>query len=572
MPKLVVAAVLLSAVALFAQSPADAAPKPADMVLINGKVVTLDAKNLQTDAIAIRDGKIAGIGSNAFIRKTIGPSTKVIDLKGALAVPGLIEGHGHFNGIGRMKMELNLRDAQTWDDIVAKVADAVSKAKPGDWIIGRGWHQEKWTKPPAPSILGFPVHDALSKVSPDNPVILTHASGHAAFVNAAAMKLAGITRSTPDPSGGEIAKDSSGNPTGLLKEQASGLVQRARAAADRNKTPADREADTRRELELAAQECLSKGLTSFQDAGSPFSTIDVMRKMAAEGKLGIRLWVMIGDSNAAIEKGIAKYKVSGESGGFLTVHAIKKYMDGALGSRGAWFLEPYTDQPDTSGFRTGDPGDMRRTAEIAIAHGLQLCVHAIGDRANRETLDLYEQIFKENPDKKNLRWRIEHAQHLSEDDIPRFAKLGVIASMQGIHATSDAPFVIPRLGPKRAEEDAYVWRKLIDSGAIVSNGTDAPVEDVDPLPNYYATVTRRLKDGTTFYPAQKMTRLEGLRSLTVQPAYAGFEEKTKGSLVTGKPADITVIDRDLLLVPDDQLPGARVLYTIVGGKIAYQAK
>jgi predicted amidohydrolase YtcJ len=569
----IAAALFFAAATLTAQKAAqEPAPKPADMVLINGKVVTLDAKNLQTDAIAIRDGNIAGIGSNAFIRKTIGPSTKVIDLKGALAVPGLIEGHGHFAGVGRTRLELNLRDAQTWDDIVAKVADAVKKAKPGEWIIGRGWHQEKWSKPPAPSILGFPVHDTLSKASPDNPVILTHASGHAVFVNAAAMAKAGITRTTPNPSGGEIAKDSSGNPTGLLAEQAQGLVQRARAMADREKTPAQREADTRQELELAAEESLSKGLTTFQDAGSPFSTIDVMRKMADEGKLGIRLWVMIGDSNAAIEKNIAKYKVTGESGGFITVRAIKKYMDGALGSRGAWFLEPYTDQPDTSGFRTGDAADMRRTAEIAIAHGLQLCIHAIGDRANRETLDLYEQIFKENPEKKNLRWRIEHAQHLSAEDIPRFAKLGVIASMQGIHCTSDAPFVIPRLGPKRAEEGAYVWRKLIDSGAVVSNGTDAPVEDVDPLPNYYASVTRRLKDGTIFYPAQKMTRLEALRSMTVQPAYAGFEERTKGSLVTGKLADITVIDRDILTVPDDKIPGAKVLYTIVGGKIAYQAK
>ena len=565
-----IAALLLFAVTLVAQP--QAAPKPADMVLINGKVVTLDAKNLQADAIAIRDGKVAGIGTNVFIRKTIGPSTKVIDLKGALVVPGLIEGHGHFTGVGRMRMELNLRDAQTWDDIVAKVADAVKKAKPGEWIIGRGWHQEKWTKPPAPSILGFPVHDALSKVSPDNPVILTHASGHAAFVNAAAMTRAGITRTTPDPNGGEIAKDSSGNPTGLLKERAAGLVERAHSMADRDKTPAQREADTRREIELAAEESLSKGLTTFQDAGSSLSTVDVMRKMAAEGKLGIRLWVMINDSNTAIEKGLKKYRTIGESGEFVTVRAIKKYMDGALGSRGAWFLEPYSDQPDTSGLRTGDAADMRRTAEIAIANGWQLCIHAIGDRANRETLDLYEQIFKENPEKKNLRWRIEHAQHISEEDIPRFGKLGVIASMQGIHCTSDAPFVIPRLGPKRAEEGAYVWRKLMDSGAIVSNGTDAPVEDVDPIANYYATVTRRLKDGTTFYPAQKMTRLEGLRSMTVQPAYAGFEEKTKGSLVTGKLADITVIDLDILTAPDDKLPGARVLYTIVGGKIAYQAK
>ncbi len=560
---------MLVAAAGFAQTPSVPAP---DMILVNGKVVTLDTAHPVAQAIAIRNGKITVVGRDPEIRKSAGPKTQVIDLHGALAVPGLIEGHGHFVGLGRMKMELNLRDAQTWDEICAKVAEAVKQAKPGEWIVGRGWHQEKWTKPPAPSIMGFPVHDALSKVSPNNPVVLTHASGHASFVNQAAMAKAGITRATPDPPGGEIAKDSSGNPTGLLNERAAGLVARAQALAERDRTPAEREETARKELELAAEESLSKGITTFQDAGSNIATMELMRKMAAEGKIGVRLWVMMRDSNANLEKNMAKLKIVGDAKGFVTVRAIKRQIDGALGSRGAWFLEPYTDQPATSGLNTEDLADVKQTAELAIANGLQLCVHAIGDRANREVLDLYEQTFKEHPDKKNLRWRIEHAQHLSAEDIPRFGKLGVIASMQAIHCTSDARFVIPRLGAKRAEEGAYVWRKLIDSGAVVTNGSDAPVEDVDPLPGFIAAVTRKLKDGTTFYPDQRMTRLEALKSFTIQNAYAGFEEKEKGTIQVGKLADITVIDRDIMTLTDDKLTGARVLYTIVGGKVAYQAK
>ena len=540
-----------------------------DLILVNGKVVTLDDKHPQAQALAAAGGKITAVGTDAEIRRLAGPSTKVVDLKGALAVPGLIEGHGHFSGLGDSLMVLNLRGAHSWDDIVAQVGAAVKNAKPGDWIVGRGWHQEKWDKPPVPSVHGFPVHAALSGVSPNNPVVLEHASGHAVFVNDAALKAAGITRDTKDPEGGEVARDGSGNPTGLLNERAQGLLGPARNAAESKRTPAEREARARQQLELAAKDALSKGLTTFQDAGSPFSTIDLMRKMAAEGRLGIRLWVMMRDSTAAMERNIPRYRVIGASNDFLTVRAVKRQIDGALGSRGAWLLEPYSDQPDTTGKLTENLDDMRRVAKLCIDNGLQFCVHAIGDRANRETLNLFEEAFKANPDKKDLRWRVEHAQHLSLTDIPRFGKLGVIASMQPIHCTSDAPYVPARLGAKRAEEGAYVWRKLIDSGAIVTSGTDSPVEDEDPVPNFYAAVTRRTKNGSEFYPAQKMTRMEALRSYTIQNAYAAFEEKTKGSLEAGKLADVTVFDRDILTVPDTDLLKARVLYTIVGGKIAY---
>ena len=548
------------------QAPAQSA----DMILVDGKIFTLDEKLGERQAIAMKGGVITAVGTNAEIRKLAGASTKVVDLHGALAVPGLIEGHGHFMGVGEMQMQLNLRDARSWDEIVAKVGEAAKKAKPGEWILGRGWHQEKWDHPPTPSLAGFPVHEALSKVSPDNPVILEHASGHAAFVNAAALKRAGVTRDTPNPPGGEIAKDSAGNPSGLLNERASGLVGRARAADESKLTAKEREDHATRAAELAAAECLSKGLTSFQDAGEPLGTVDLIRKLSESRSLGIRMWVMLRDSPATLEQNIARYKIADAANGFFAVNAIKLQLDGALGSRGAWFLEPYSDQPGTSGLNTEPMDNVRRVAKLAIENGFQLCVHAIGDRANRETLDVFQQAFEQHPDKHDLRWRIEHAQHLSTADIPRFGKLGVIASMQGIHATSDARFVVPRLGAKRAEEGAYVWRKLMDSGAVVTNGTDAPVEDVDPLANFYATVTRRSKDGKAFYPDQKMTRMEALRSYTIQNAYAAFQEKSKGTLAPGKFADITVIDRDILTVPDSELLKARVAYTIVAGKIAYQ--
>jgi hypothetical protein len=283
----------------------------------------------------------------------------------------------------------------------------------------------------------------------------------------------------------------------------------------------------------------------------------------------MRIWMMLRTSNEQLAANLDRYKIIGAGGDFFTVRAIKRAIDGALGPRGAWLLAPYTDKPDSSGLNTDDPADIRRTAELAIQHGFQLCVHAIGDRANRETLNIFEDAFKAHPDKKDLRWRIEHAQHLNAADIPRFGQLGVIAAMQGIHCTSDAPYVLLRLGPQRAEEGAYVWQKLMKTGAIVGNGTDAPVEDVSPLASFYATVSRKLKDGTVFYPDQRMSRAEALKSYTVNNAYAAFEEKLKGTLEPGKLADITVLSRDIMTIPEDEIPATDVVYTIVGGKIAF---
>jgi predicted amidohydrolase YtcJ len=416
---------------------------------------------------------------------------------------------------------------------------------------------------------GFPLHASLDKVSPNNPVILTHASGHATFVNGKALELAGVTGQTPNPSGGEILKDAKGNPTGLLRERASGVISRARADYEAKRTAADRREELNKSITLAIDESLSKGITTFEDAGSPFSTIDVLKKMAENHELRMRIWMMARVPNDQLAPALDRYRTIGAGEDFFTVRAIKRAIDGALGSRGAWLLEPYTDKPDSSGLNTDDPADIRKTAELAIQHGYQLCVHAIGDRANRETLNIFEETFKAHPEKKDLRWRIEHAQHINAADIPRFGRLGVIAAMQGVHCTSDAPYVLLRLGARRAEEGAYVWQKLMKSGAIVGNGTDAPVEDVSPLASFYASVSRKLKDGTVFYPDQRMSREEALKSYTVNNAYAAFEEKLKGSLETGKLADITVLSRDIMTIPEDEIPATDVVYTIVGGKIRF---
>jgi predicted amidohydrolase YtcJ len=540
--------------------PAPPQPEPATLVLTNGKILTVEEATPEAQAIAVRGDRIAALGSAADIRRYIGPSTEVIDLKGQLAIPGFIEGHGHFTGVGEAELNLKLMPATSWDQIVSMVAEAAKTAKPGEWIIGRGWHQEKWTRRPEPNVEGFPTHASLDAVAPNNPVLLTHASGHASFVNAKAMEISDINRATPNPPGGEILKDSAGNPTGLLRETASGLVHTNVGDPER----------ARKALELASQEVLIKGITSFQDAGSSFATIDLMKQLIDQGRIGVRLWVMVREGNTREAPLLAKYRTIDYANGHLTVRAIKRQIDGALGSRGAWLLEPYSDKPDSVGLNTATVADITETARLAIANDYQLCVHAIGDRANRETLNIFEQAFKANPSKHDLRWRIEHAQHLSPQDIPRFGQLGVIASMQGIHCTSDAPYVLERLGPRRAEEGAYVWQKLMKSGAVVSNGTDAPVEDVDPIPNYYATVTRKTKTGQVFFPDQRMSRMEALKSYTLNAAFAAFEESSKGSLKAGKLADVTVLSKDITTIPEDEIPTAHVTYTIVGGKVVFK--
>ena len=547
-----------------------APPPPATLVLRGGNIITLDDKQPKATALAVRGDRIAALGSDRQIQKFMGPKTRVIDLRGRLAVPGFIEGHGHFLGLGRTRMQLDLMGAKNWAEIVRLVAKAAKQAKRGEWIIGRGWHQEHWDRPPEPNIDGYPTHAALSKVSPHNPVLLTHRTGHMVFANTAAMRAARVTRDSPDLKGGKILRDQRGEPTGVFRETAQRQVRWAHAAALGRQTAKQREADTRRAIELATRECLSKGITSFQDAGSSFETIDRFKRLADEGKLKLRLWVMLSESNDRLARRAAEYRMIDRGGGFLTVRAIKRMADGALGSHGAWLLEPYADMPSSRGLQVQSLALIRETARLAIRHDLQLCTHAIGDRANREILDLYAAAFRKSPAKKDLRWRIEHAQHLHPADIPRFAKLGVIASMQANHCTSDGPFVIARLGGSRAKHGAYAWRSLLEAGARIINGTDAPVEPVDPLGSFRASVTRQMAGGKVFFAKQRMTRLEALRSYTIAAAHAAFEEKSKGTLSPGKLADIVVLSKNILTCPEADLPKARVDLTIVGGQVAFQ--
>ena len=534
---------------------------PADLVLRGGKVVTVDENVPDGQAIAVKDDTILAVGSDREISAYIGSETEVIELDGMLAIPGFIESHGHFLGIGDAQMQLDLMDVANWDEVVSMVAAVAGDAPAGELIRGRGWHQEKWDTTPEGAVDGMPPHDAISAVSPDNPVVLRHASGHATFANARAMEMAGITSATPDPRGGEIVRDEDGNPIGVFRETASGLLGPAQEGATRP--------DPRRQAEVAFQELLSKGITSFQD-GSSFATVDMFKAMVEEGAVPVRLWIMLRGSNESLAQNLPDYRIIGMGDNRLTVRAIKRGIDGALGPHGAWLLEPYEDLPTSSGLNTSEVESVEETARLALLHDFQLGTHAIGDRANREVLDIYERTFTANPDKSDLRWRIEHSQHLHPDDIPRFGEMGVIASMEGIHATSDALYVLERLGQKRAEEGAYVWKSLLESGAVVTNGTDAPVEDVSAIESYYATVSRKLADGSVFFPEQRLSRLEALRSYTLSGAYAAFEEDIKGSLTPGKLADITVLSQDIMTIDEDAIPATEVVYTIVGGRVEYQ--
>jgi predicted amidohydrolase YtcJ len=543
---------------------------PADLVLTNGKIVTADRSAPEAEALAVAGERIVAVGSIKKIKDFIGQSTQVLDLEGRLAIPGFVDSHGHFTAVGEARLVLDLTKAKSWEEIVALVGAAVEKSRPGEWIRGRGWHQEKWVQRPDPQVDGLPVHTNLSLVSPDNPVILTHASGHSCLANAKAMELAGIDKGTPDPDGGEIVKDAKGNPIGAFRERAQGLIGRGLTADEMKKTPEEKEEDIRREIDLATQECLSKGVTSFHDAGVGFQTIDLYKTLAEQGKLGVRLYAMIAEGNASLRERIARYNIVGAGRNHLTVRAVKRVLDGALGAHGAWLLEPYSDLPGSLGLNTTPLETLRETASLAIENGFQLCTHAIGDRANRETLNVYEEAFAAHPGKKDLRWRVEHAQHLHPDDIPRFGRLGLIAAMQGIHCTSDGPWVLKKIGEKRAAEGAYVWRELIKTGAIIANGTDAPVEDVDPIASFYASVTRKMKDGQTFFAAQRMTREEALLSYTLNGAFAAFQEDILGSLSPGKLADITVLSKDLMSVPEDEILRTEVVMTIVGGRVVYK--
>lgn len=562
---------LLVCAAALMPSTASAAVPAADLVLRGGVIVTLDSARPQVQALAIKDGKILALGGDAAIARYIGPKTRVMDLDGAFATPGFIEGHGHFLELGESLRELNLAKARDWSEILAMVKTAAAHAKPGAWIVGHGWHQEKWTQAPQPNVEGLPLHASLDAVSPRNPVLLIHASGHAVFVNATALKLSGITDQTPAPQGGQIVRDARGRPIGMLRDNAMAPVYAAYRRYLAALPTAERKARRREAVRLAAQDAVSKGITTFVDMGENFRKVEFLKHEAAAG-LPLRLYVLINDEPVAeLDRHLEDYRIEGYAGDHFTVRGVGEILaDGALGTHSAWFLKPYDDLPGSAGVNVTPMAEIRRIAEIAARERFQLAVHAIGDRANREVLDVYRGIFRQDPAAHALRWRIEHAQHLDPEDIPRFAQLGVIASMQAIHACSDGPYVVKRIGERRAREGAYAWRALLATGARIANGTDVPVEDENPVPNFYCAVTRRLKDGSYFFPEQRMRRIEALRSYTLDNAYAIFAERRLGSLAPGKLADIAVFSADLLTVPAGGIPRTRVLYTIVGGRLVYR--
>ena len=520
----------------------------ADIIFVNATIYTMNSDQPTASAVAIKGSRIAHVGTDEEVLKWKGDNSKVIDLEGKTMIPGFIESHGHLIAMGYSLLELDLSDTKSYAEIVSRVEEAASKTKPGEWILGRGWHQSKWDSLPEKMVKGFQTHDELSAVTPDNPVYLRHASGHAAIANAKAMELAGVNQLSIENlneielEGGEMIKDANGNPTGIFNENAEILIL--------THVPKSSDGMNRNAFELAMKECNKNGITSFHDASADKGYkvqfqeyYDLMTEYRKANKLSLRLNLMLPGWNKELTAEWFSSGIEADSLHWITVCSVKLNCDGALGSRGAWLLEEYTDMPGHFGHETQPMTMVTETSEAAIQAGFQVCSHAIGDRTNREILDRYESTFLKYPDLSlDHRFRIEHAQHIDPDDIPRFGKLGVIASMQAIHMSSDRPWAIDRLGETRIKEGAYMWQDLLQSGAKVINGTDVPIEPINPLACFYASVNRKTLGGQPeggYEPEQKMSREQALRSYTIEAAYGEFAENVKGSIEVGKLADLT---------------------------------
>lgn len=546
----------------------------ASMVFKNGAIYTMNEEQQQASVVAVQNDRIIYVGVDETVFDT-DENTKVIDLKGKTLTPGFIEGHAHIMGIGYNELNLDLLKVENYDMLIKMVEEAVAEAEPGQWIIGRGWHQSKWDPQPEILIKGFQTHNRLSEISPDNPVFLSHASGHAGFANAKAMEIAGVNQLSieslsnqlTEGEGGEIIVDELGNPTGIFNERAMGLITRHIPQSDRAK---DKQA-----LIMAQKAALRNGITGFHEAGAPRQTIELLQELKEEGQLDIRMYVMLtGFDEELLNEWYQRGPLVDSGTHWLDIRSVKLNCDGALGSRGAWLLEPYSDRPGHYGHETLPMSFVEKTAKNGLKYGFQVCSHAIGDRANQEILDRYEIAFNEFPEKaKDHRYRIEHAQHLHPDDIPRFAELNVIPAMQAIHMSSDRPWAIDRLGEKRIVEGAYVWQALLESGARIINGTDAPVEPLNPIPSFYASVSRKTLEGTPeggYEPEQKMTRAQALRSYTLDAAYGAFQEEDKGSIEVGKLADFTVFTKNIMTIPEEELLTTNVAMTVVGGDVVFE--
>lgn len=551
-----IAAALLAAPSARAQR---ATPAAVDLIVTNARVYTADESRPLAEAFAVRDGRIVFVGSRQEADALKGSATRVVDAGGRTVIPGMVDAHAHFGGLAQKLRAVDLVGTKSYDEVIARVAEKAKTTPKGTWIIGRGWDQNAWGD------TRFPTHEKLSAALPEHPVALERVDGHATFANMAAMRLAELTAATKDPSGGKIIRDAQGNPTGVLVDNASSIVER--------KIPAPTMADTRAALKDAIAVMHRWGLTGVHDAGASSAMIDLYEDMAKSKELGLRLYVMIGDDSAAIRKYMAMGPRSALYDGQVWVRAIKLYADGAMGSRGAALLEPYSDDPNNTGLLLSAPAHIRDVAERALKSGFQVNTHAIGDRGNRVVLDAYEQALKSVPTADH-RFRVEHAQIINYDDIPRFAQLGVIPSMQASHQTSDMYWIGKRLGPTRVL-GAYAWRSLINSGVIVPNGSDFPVEEVNPLISFHASIARQDANDWPaggWFPEQRMTREEALRSMTLWPAQAAFQEKEMGSLTTGKFADFVILDQDIMRVPAELVLKTKVLATYVAGKPVFEAR
>ncbi len=546
--------------------------KPSATLLIHGgPIYTVDATHPMVEAVATSGDTILFAGTLAEAEQFKTEQTQVIDLKGKTMTPGLIEGHGHFMGLGYNELNLDLMSTTSYQEIVDAVAEEVEKAAPGEWITGRGWHQSKWTEMPSDTVNGFQTHYLLSEVSPNNPVYLRHASGHAGFANAKAMEIAGLEILSKDGinkfevEGGEVMRDELGRPTGIFNERAMCLITKH--------IPESTPEKNAKAFELAVAACHRNGIVGFHDAGIGRETIHFYKEMKTAGKMKIRMYSMLtGWDKDLLNEWYEKGPMI-DPDNLVTIRSVKLNCDGALGSRGAWLLEPYTDRPGHFGHETLPMEFVKETSLKGLQNGFQVCSHAIGDRANQEILDRYEAAFTELPDMaSDHRFRIEHAQHLNPDDIPRFAELGVIPAMQAIHMSSDRPWAIDRLGEKRIKEGAYMWQALLKTGIPIVNGTDVPVEPINPIASFYASVSRKTLKGTPeggYEPEQKMTREQALRSYTLDAAYGAFEENIKGSITVGKLADFTIYTQDIMTVAEDKLLDTKIAMTIFDGEVVY---
>ncbi|MDQ6625430.1 MAG: amidohydrolase [Verrucomicrobiota bacterium] len=542
---------------------AAAAPESASVIFVNGNIYTGNDRQPHAEAIAVSGDRIIFVGSTDEARKRAANETRIVDLHGNTVLPGLTDAHCHIFGVGEREMHLNLEGSNSREEFLARVKERVSQTEPGKWITGRGWIETFW-KPPQ-----FPTAADLDAIAPDKPVFLTRADGHAAVANSAALKIAGITAETPNPFGGEILKDAaSGAPTGMLVDHAKELVAQH--------IPGPSAADKEQELLLGAKREVELGWCEVQNPGSDLGEVAIMRRLLGEGKVKLRIYNAVSGPGEAADRLLSEGATLPSHGSRFTQRTIKFYADGALGSRGAALLEKYADA-DSSGFLTNDPEKLRPVFERALRQGIQVQTHAIGDRANRVVLDLYADAFKKiAPNERKVReprWRIEHAQIINAADIPRFAKLGVIPSMQPSHAISDLFFAPSRLGQERLS-GAYAWQSLIKSGAIIPGGSDAPVERGEPMIEFYAAVARKSQDGFTgegWHPEQAVTREQALKMFTAWPAYAAFEEKDKGSIEPGKLADLTMLSADIMKIPEREILQTRCNMTVVGGEIVYEA-